>query len=236
MNVSHANLWVGAFVKTGAIIVYDPELQILGPEWVVLYSLNLDEVCFFEKTLIRNKIRPATRADYENAIARYELWHKDNNGSFGANTNLINGKNESEAFAELQNKISTQNELIQNIKKEIDVKNIEILSCKKSNSELQKIIDTKNREITSQSEVISNNQHTIKDNNQKIDRYLRIIEINERRINKLQQIADRHEPISIEPEPKTTEKPFTSCRQCGGDGGAGGRCPRCGGNGFEPES
>jgi rubrerythrin len=24
-----------------------------------------------------------------------------------------------------------------------------------------------------------------------------------------------------------------SCRQCGGDGGAGGRCPRCGGNGFE---
>ncbi len=24
------------------------------------------------------------------------------------------------------------------------------------------------------------------------------------------------------------------CRQCGGDGGAGGRCPRCGGNGIEP--
>jgi len=24
------------------------------------------------------------------------------------------------------------------------------------------------------------------------------------------------------------------CHQCGGDGGAGGRCPRCGGNGFEP--
>lgn len=24
------------------------------------------------------------------------------------------------------------------------------------------------------------------------------------------------------------------CRQCGGDGGAAGNCPRCGGNGFEP--
>ncbi len=28
---------------------------------------------------------------------------------------------------------------------------------------------------------------------------------------------------------------FENCRQCGGDGGAGGRCPRCGGNGFEPK-
>jgi hypothetical protein len=24
------------------------------------------------------------------------------------------------------------------------------------------------------------------------------------------------------------------CHQCGGDGGISGRCPRCGGNGFEP--
>ncbi len=28
---------------------------------------------------------------------------------------------------------------------------------------------------------------------------------------------------------------WESCHQCGGDGGAAGRCPRCGGNGFEPE-
>jgi hypothetical protein len=27
---------------------------------------------------------------------------------------------------------------------------------------------------------------------------------------------------------------YSSCRQCGGDGGAGGRCPKCGGTGFEP--
>lgn len=30
-----------------------------------------------------------------------------------------------------------------------------------------------------------------------------------------------------------TEK-WMPCHQCGGDGGAGGRCPSCGGNGFEP--
>lgn len=35
--------------------------------------------------------------------------------------------------------------------------------------------------------------------------------------------------------PKTaTDNRWAPCRQCGGDGGAGGRCPRCGGNGFEP--
>lgn len=31
-----------------------------------------------------------------------------------------------------------------------------------------------------------------------------------------------------------TDNKWTPCHQCGGDGGAGGRCPRCGGNGFEP--
>lgn len=27
---------------------------------------------------------------------------------------------------------------------------------------------------------------------------------------------------------------YATCKQCNGDGGAGGRCPRCGGNGMEP--
>lgn len=31
-----------------------------------------------------------------------------------------------------------------------------------------------------------------------------------------------------------TDNRWTPCHQCGGDGGAGGRCPRCSGNGFEP--
>lgn len=32
--------------------------------------------------------------------------------------------------------------------------------------------------------------------------------------------------------PKSDDR-WMPCRQCGGDGGVGGRCPRCGGNGFE---
>ncbi len=31
-----------------------------------------------------------------------------------------------------------------------------------------------------------------------------------------------------------TDKKWTFCHNCGGDGGPGGRCLRCGGNGFEP--
>ena len=34
--------------------------------------------------------------------------------------------------------------------------------------------------------------------------------------------------------PKEPTARWETCHQCGGDGGAGGRCPRCGGTGFEP--
>lgn len=44
-------------------------------------------------------------------------------------------------------------------------------------------------------------------------------------------------PVYPVPRPKPVSESgtgrFDPCRQCGGDGGAGGRCPRCGGNGFE---
>lgn len=36
------------------------------------------------------------------------------------------------------------------------------------------------------------------------------------------------------PIPSASADRWKFCHQCGGDGGAGGRCPRCGGNGFEP--
>ena len=34
--------------------------------------------------------------------------------------------------------------------------------------------------------------------------------------------------------PLSNSAKWDFCNQCGGDGGAGGNCPRCGGNGFEP--
>ena len=52
-------------------------------------------------------------------------------------------------------------------------------------------------------------------------------------IAKLQRIADKYDPLPKESLPSTKH---SSCRQCGGDGGSGGQCPRCGGNGFEPQA
>ena len=66
-----------------------------------------------------------------------------------------------------------------------------------------------------------------------IESHKRDIDWQKNLIAKLQRIVDKYEPIQPEPNPpkKSTHE---TCRQCGGDGGAGGRCPRCGGNGFEP--
>jgi uncharacterized Zn finger protein len=55
-------------------------------------------------------------------------------------------------------------------------------------------------------------------------------------------ICGEKEPELMESKTKTTtsisdpraDRTWLSCHQCGGDGGAGGRCPRCFGNGFEP--
>lgn len=71
--------------------------------------------------------------------------------------------------------------------------------------------------------------------NLKIEALKREIEGQNDRIVKLQSIADKYEPIQLEPS-VTKKSAYEICHQCGGDGGAGGRCPRCGGNGFEPQS
>lgn len=39
-------------------------------------------------------------------------------------------------------------------------------------------------------------------------------------------------PVKSQASASPTER-WAPCHQCGGDGGAGGRCPSCGGNGFE---
>lgn len=52
--------------------------------------------------------------------------------------------------------------------------------------------------------------------------------------NELKRIIGRYEREALSSSPPFTRNTFEFCHQCGGDGGAGGRCPRCGGNGFEP--
>ncbi|MBL9152928.1 MAG: DUF413 domain-containing protein [Verrucomicrobiales bacterium] len=54
-----------------------------------------------------------------------------------------------------------------------------------------------------------------------------------RRNKKLIKLADGVELNQQRESPKS-EHVHETCIQCWGDGGAGGRCPRCGGNGLEP--
>lgn len=46
---------------------------------------------------------------------------------------------------------------------------------------------------------------------------------------------EKYEPVRKLRDEPAPQSAWESCHQCGGDGGAGGRCPRCGGNGFEPK-
>jgi uncharacterized protein YifE (UPF0438 family) len=89
-------------------------------------------------------------------------------------------------------------------------------------SEKEKLI----KKLTSQSRLVEKLYVEIKTHKREIDCQKGLIA-------KLQHIADKYEPIQTESAPPRTSS-FEICHQCGGDGGAGGRCPRCGGNGFEP--
>lgn len=49
------------------------------------------------------------------------------------------------------------------------------------------------------------------------------------------KLIERQSAVAAPVASTSSDGKWTPCHQCGGDGGAGGRCPRCGGNGFEPQ-
>ena len=111
MNTQLSHLWVGAFIKTGALIVYDPELQHAGHEWINLYSVNLDGIRPFERDIVREKIRKAKQSDYASAVEAYAKWKESDNGAFNAG----------EALAKEQaEKLQASNLLLEEQQKRID--------------------------------------------------------------------------------------------------------------------
>ena len=102
--MSNSALWIGTFIKTGAIILYDPKLQIAGHEWVNLYSINKDGVRPFERSVVREKIRHASPAEKEQALRAYAEWEQKDNGVFVAGELLEKEKKEKERTSDLTNK------------------------------------------------------------------------------------------------------------------------------------
>lgn len=101
MKTSNSDLWVGAFIKTGALILYDPKLQMAGHEWVNLYSKNKDGVRPFERSVVREKIRRASPAEQEQALRAYAEWEQKDNGAFVASELLEKEKKERKRTSDL---------------------------------------------------------------------------------------------------------------------------------------
>lgn len=130
MNPPFSDLWVGAYIKTGALILYDPKLQIAGHEWVNLYSVNKDGIRPFERTVVRNKIRCASHTEHEYALRAYEAWAQKDDGSFVAAELLDKEQEEKRRSSDLllndqQNQINQHREFLSKIGKSGEAKIVE---------------------------------------------------------------------------------------------------------------
>lgn len=101
MNKSSSDIWVGAFIKTGALILHDPNLQIGGREWVNLYSVDHNEIRPFDRSIVREKVRRANHTEYDYALRAYETWTQKDNGSFVADELLAKKRKEEQHSSDL---------------------------------------------------------------------------------------------------------------------------------------
>ena len=67
-------LWVGAFKATGALIVFDPQLQVGDAGRVQLYSLNTLQVRNFERREVRTMLTAASEDQRSKALLQYATW------------------------------------------------------------------------------------------------------------------------------------------------------------------
>jgi hypothetical protein len=101
MKTSPSDLWVGAFVKTGALILFDPKLQVAEHDWVNLYSLSANGIRPFERSIVRDKIRRASPSEHEQAVQAYAEWSLNDNGEFVAGELLAKAQEEKKSASDL---------------------------------------------------------------------------------------------------------------------------------------
>ena len=102
MKASPSDLWVVAFIKTGALIVFDPKLQVAEHEWVNLYSLNVNGIRPFERSIVREKIRRASPSEHVQAVQAYAEWSLNDNGAFIAGELLAKAQEEKKSADDLR--------------------------------------------------------------------------------------------------------------------------------------
>ena len=82
MLQSALDIWVGVFPKTGALVVYDPLLQLDGQTEVNVYSVARETVRRFQPAEIRAIVQTVHGADREQAVAAYLAWRLLNGSDF----------------------------------------------------------------------------------------------------------------------------------------------------------
>ena len=130
MNPPFSDIWVGAFIKTGALILYDPKLQVAGHEWVNLYSVNQDAIRPFERSVVREKIRRASHTEHDEALRAYQAWALTDNGSFIAAELLTKEKEEQQRLSnsptnDQQKQITKHREFLSELGKTGDARVVE---------------------------------------------------------------------------------------------------------------
>lgn len=68
------NLWVGVFPKTGALIVFDPLLQIADQPEINVYSVHRDLVRKFEPSEIRTSVLTIYGSERTASLEKYASW------------------------------------------------------------------------------------------------------------------------------------------------------------------
>ena len=130
MKAFPSDLWAGAFIKTGALIVFDPKLQVAEHEWVNLYSLSVNGIRPFERSIVREKIRRASPSEHELALRAYAEWSLNDNGAFIAGELLTKAQEEKNSasdplLSEQQSRIERHKEFLEKLGKTGHAKLIE---------------------------------------------------------------------------------------------------------------
>lgn len=77
MPTEHERLWIGEFVFSGLMFIYDPALQISNDSQVTIYSLHYEGARSHDRVKLREITRPVLDPERrENALTQYANWRQ----------------------------------------------------------------------------------------------------------------------------------------------------------------
>lgn len=82
MNDTRSQLWIGVIQNTGALIVFDPVIQIEGQELINVYSVGRDLVRKFDPEGLRTMVTTVYGHQRDEALRKYMAWKHSTGKSF----------------------------------------------------------------------------------------------------------------------------------------------------------